>query len=133
VKTEQLRKHEANRLLRVIARTGRNFFRHGDDVSYMEIDKRGRVWFVDSYSKRRVYTHYSGEWKGFTNGGTLRSLVIRLRDYIKRGTPVPALVFGPWPEWYCGGDLWGYGDDMGAVRSEAARLGISDAIPPEGE
>ena len=27
-------------------------------------------------------------------------------------------------DWYCNGDLWGYGDDMQTVRENAQRLGL---------
>ena len=31
--------------------------------------------------------------------------------------------FGPFPEWSCGGDLWGYGkDEMQKVREEIAKI-----------
>lgn len=90
----------------------------------MEVDYRGRVWFVDAYSGKRIYTHYNGEWRGFTNGGTMRSLVNLLRDFIMDGEPRNTSLLGPWPDWYCDGDLWGYGDAMTEVREAATRLGV---------
>lgn len=120
---KQKRAEIVNEFLCVIASCGRRFFAHGDRVSRMEVDSRGRVWWIDSYSGRRVYTHYRGEWRGFTNGGTLHCLVERLRDYIRTGEP-QRLNLGPWPDYLCGGDLWGYGEAMGTVRNTAKCLGL---------
>ena len=114
-----------NRMLRVISTTGRGFFRYGDNVAWMEVDARGRVWVHDAYTRKRIYTNYNRKWRGFTCGGTLQALVLRFRDYIQTGKPIPAGYFGPWPKWYCDGDLWGYGEDMAVVRKEAGDLGIT--------
>ena len=114
----------ANEMLNAIASCGRRFFAHDGRVSRFELDERGRIWFVDKYTQKRIYTHYRYEWLGFSDGGTLRSLVLRLRDFIATGARLPMSTFGPWPEWVCGGDLWGYGEDMEAVREAARRLGI---------
>jgi len=123
--TELERLERANALIETIAVCGRKFFRHGEDVSRLEIDDRGRVWLWDKYSHTRVYTHSRyGKWRGFTEGGTLRQLIEYLRDYIKRDKDVPACIFGPWPKWRCDGDLWGYGRDMKTVRERAVGLGI---------
>lgn len=114
-----------NEMLEVIASCGRKFFADKGQTSRMEVDTRGRVWFVDSYSGKRIYTHCPfSKWRGFTNGGTLKSLICHFRDFIVKSKPVPLGCFGPWPEWYCDGDLWGYGDDMEGVRKAAIWLGI---------
>lgn len=118
----------ANELLSVIAGTGRRFFNGRNRIAYFDVDARGRVWFVDEYNGARVYTHYAGPWRRFTSGGTLRRLVVSLRDYIAKGHLVNSYHFGPWPDWICAGDLWGYGDDMERVREAAARLGVVE--PP---
>lgn len=122
----QERLYKANELIRVISRTGRKFFRYKDEVSRLELDTRGRVWFVDAYNGSRCYTHYTGKWRNFTNGGTLKDLIIALKDYIVKGTPVPAGHFGPWPDWCCDGDLWGYGDDMEKVSEAYRRLRLGE-------
>lgn len=116
----------ANELLRVIAACGRQFFSHDGRVACFDVDGRGHVWFVDAYSQKRIYTHYRYNWRGFTNGGTLRALVENLRDYIRTGEP-PSLGLGPWPAELCGGDLWGYGTDMQRVRTAAVALGLAPA------
>lgn len=114
----------ANVLIQVIAGNGRGFFGHNGRVSRLELDGRGRVWLIDKYHEKRVYTHHGGRWRNFTEGGTLRDLIIRLRNYVKRGDAVNPAVFGPWPASYCAGDLWGYGDDMAKVREAAVKLGV---------
>ncbi len=121
------RLEQANELLKVIANCGRKFFFHNGRVSHFEIDGRGRVWFIDAYREARIYTHYiQGRWHGFSEGGTLRDLVIRLRDYILSGKQV-GKVFGPFPDWYSDGDPWGYGSDMQFVYQSAVRLAIVSA------
>lgn len=125
--THQDRLNAANELLAVIGTCGRLFFNHGGVISHMERDTRGRVWFIDSHTKKRCYTHYKYNWRGFTNGGTMRWLIDSLRDYIVHGTLVDCQKhFGPWPDWVCGnGDRWGYGlENMEKVRAEAKRLGV---------
>lgn len=120
------RAKKANELVHAIGHCGRRFFYHLTRVSHFEVDEFGRVWWHDKYRPGKpVYTHKrGGHWRNFTEGGTLREIVERLRDYIAKGTPVPANRFGPWPEWYCDGDLWGYGQDMQKVRDKAQELGI---------
>jgi hypothetical protein len=114
----------ANRLLIAIASCGRRFFAYQDRVSQFSIDHRGRIWFTDKYTQKRIYIQYEGRWRGFSDGGTLRGLVEKLRDFITEGKLLPSGIFGPWPEWVCGGDLWGYGDEMERIRTTAIDLGI---------
>lgn len=119
----QARVFVANQLIQVIASHGRRFFHHKNLVSRLELDRRGRVWLIDKYTSAHIYTHYRGNWRGFTEGGTLRNLIEQLRDYIMGRRPdLPLELLGPWPKWYCDGDLWGYGDDMAKVRAKAAEL-----------
>lgn len=114
----------ANEMLRDVASCGRKFFAYQDRVSRFELDGCSRIWFIDKYTQKRIYVQYKGRWKGFSDGGTLRALVERLRNFITQGDRLPSGIFGPWPEWVCGGDLWGYGKDMPTVRESAQRLGI---------
>ena len=117
---------KVNKLLEVIASCGRRFFaypqRYG--VSRFEVDRRGRIWFIDGYTGRRIYLHYRNWGRGFSEGGTLRDLVNSLKRYIATGEPAKA-SFGPWPQWLSDGDPWGYGEDMQQVRECAAGLGIT--------
>jgi len=116
-----------NAIIYEVATTGRRFFSHASNISYLELDARGRVWFVDSYTERRIYTHYSQRWRGFTNGGTMRALVQTMRDFItgaREGATADAVMghFGPWPDWYNGGDPWGYGEAMPSLRERVRVL-----------
>lgn len=132
----------ANALLRAIATTGRRFFSYTDGgvtrVSYFDrLGPSSRLWLIDAYTQHPVYLHHppGRRWRGFTGGGTLQRLVVALRDFIRHGQPVSPGHFGPWPDVLCGGDLWGYGDDMAIVRQVARDLGIIDKIratPEEG-
>jgi hypothetical protein len=109
------RLEKANEFINTIGSCGRRFFNHNGEVSRLEVDARGRVWFIDSYSKKRVYTHYRFEWRGFTNGGTLRCLIAYLRDYIKRGERfyIPSFHY------------WGYDENaMAIVKHKAVELGL---------
>ena len=114
------RAKKANQFIEVIASCGRRFFNYGV-ASHFIVDDRGRIWFWDGYSEKKIYTHHEGHWRGFTGGGTLRTLIQHLKTYIQSGE-LPKLNLGPWPDWVCNGDLWGYGDDMETVRNGAKAL-----------
>lgn len=132
--TEQERLNAVNELIKVIASCGRRFFSENSDnhgkpienafVSFMEVDKRGKVWFTDYYTRKRIYTHYRYDWKGFTSGGTLRDLVCVFREFIKRGTTMNKRYFNT-SELYCSGHPWGYGDELTEVKDAAIKLGIA--------
>jgi len=122
------RVENVNKLIEVIATCGRKFFGHEGRVSKMEVDVRGRVWFTDAYNNKRIYIHNQGRWRGFTGGGTLKSLVESLKNYISHNKQLWPLAFGPWKQCVCDGDLWGYGDDMDKVRKAAFDLGIIKEI-----
>lgn len=132
--TKAERAQHANQLIRSIASHGRRFFYHAaaDRYARIELDSRGRVWFIDDYTQKRVYTHDTrGRWRGFTHGGTLRSLVERLRDYITTGWQLPRGVIAP-P--YLGGNandnVWGYDREAAtAVRAAAFALPIMAPEP----
>lgn len=125
----------ANGVIAIIATHGRRFFSENGDrmprISTPRLSRfdfiDGRLWFTDKYTGKRIFVHYEptvrcGRWRGFSQGGTLQSLVKLLRDYILNGDEGFVGALGPWPEWMCGGDLWGYGEDMEKVRGEVQRL-----------
>jgi hypothetical protein len=117
------RLENANQLLAIIASSGRNFFAHKGSVSRFRIDSRCRILFVDAYTSKEIAaTDGRSAWHGFSEGGTLRALARELAGYIRDGTKIKGL--GPWPDWYCAGDPWGYGSEMARVQDEAQRLGI---------
>jgi hypothetical protein len=117
----------ANQFIKIISNYGRHFFKHKEDISYFKFDSNNRIRFVDSYTRVEVFIAYKGDWKGFTHGGTLRDLVIALKEYIYGDKPLPLKHLGPWPDYICDGDLWGYGEDMIIVREECSKLEVPDA------
>lgn len=130
--TKHQRVEACNELLEAISDCGRRFFYcerelnppHAERRAYFRT-YRGAVYFVDSYSGREIYTAWTrGSWRGFSQGGTLRDIVIKLSDFIRTGSTIAPSLLGPWPDWICGGDLWGYGADMVKVRRKAVELGI---------
>lgn len=125
--TKTERAERVNRMISAMGNHGRRFFYSKDKDCYarIEVDGRGRVWWTDEYTNKRIYTHYKYRWRGFSNGGTLQDLVIAFRNYIAKGEPINPGYFGPWPDWYCKGDLWGYGkDSMDLVREAAVSIGL---------
>jgi hypothetical protein len=125
----------ANRIIEAIASCGRRFLSMNSDrpnpapgarVSRFEL-VNGRVWYVDKYKGARIYAHYDPQWRSgwgwrFSDGGMLLSLLRNLRDYIVKGTPVDLWRFGPFPQHFCGGDLWGYGADMAGLRGKVEAI-----------
>lgn len=121
------RADKANEWLRFIGDRGRRFFFHDGRYATLEQDARGRAWFVDHYSRRRIYTHNERKWRGFTHGGTLRGVVEVLRDYIRHGHRFNPGYFTNIKGY---GHVWGYSlKDMTAIRDEGIRLGI--VTPPQ--
>ena len=120
----------ANALIEAISRHGRRFFfdKASGRVARLQLDPRGRVWFVDDYSGKAIYTHktsFGNRWRGFSHGGTLRSLVESMRDYIVAGTPISCWVIAPTYLQREGEDMWGYGPQArDAIRKEALVLPI---------
>lgn len=116
-----------NRAIRIIAAHGRRFFycESKGTCASMEVDARGRVWFVDDYSQKRIYTHRPSyaRWRGFSHGGTLRHMVELFRDYIRTGKPLHPGYLGQERE--DGSNIWGYAPEaMAAVRAEAGALPV---------
>lgn len=112
-----------NELIKIIATHGRKFFSHGEVIANMEKDENGKIWFVDEYTRRRIYVAYRGDWAGFNNGGTMRALVQAFYQYIKTGKPVSIKALAE-PDFYRdGGNMWGYDlDEAKKMRELAAKL-----------
>lgn len=132
IETRAERLTVANRIIEAIASCGRRFLSMNSDrpgqpdpdarVSRFELVK-GRVWYVDKYRGARIFVNCEMHWRRgwgwrFSDGGTLLSLMQHLRDFIVKGTPINPAYFGPFPQWSCGGDLWGYGADMAVLRAK---------------
>lgn len=129
---KQERLEAANQLLQKIASCGRKFFyssRNARVAKFVISEANGRLYYIDDYNGRELpLSHcHSKRWQRyFSNGGTLKSLVLALGDYIRTGGTISrSHLF--YPDWYSDGDPWGYGDEMQLVRDEALRLGVVDA------
>ncbi len=118
------RLEKANVIIRVIGSHGRHFLSENSDrralvenpfFAHFTVDNRNELWFVDRYTRKPSLVRLR-EWPHFSDGGTLRSLVDHLANYIAHNSQINQRIFGPWPQWSCGGDLWGYGEDMQKVR-----------------
>lgn len=114
-----LRCEYANRLIEVISSYGRFFFysRHHDAVARMSFgprvylhDERGAVIEVKASSK----------WKGFSHGGTLRNLVLQMRNYIQRGERIDPAYLGI-DRQIGTGNIWGYSPEQMRLCREAAQ------------
>lgn len=128
--SKQQRCDEVNAAIQVIGAHGRRFFYSAKHARYArcEVDPRGKVWFVDDHTGKRVYTHAGGfgnKWRGFSHGGTLRDLVERFRDYIARGDRVPKALLGIERSNPENGNIWGYEPAaLERVRAEVAGLPV---------
>lgn len=134
-KDERLRK--ANEFINIIATHGRMFFNHEGAISRLLLDDQGRIRFWDSHSRRYVYPYDHCCWKGFTNGGKMKRLVTRLREYIqgriKTGDGLFMILPMHWPSRLGGmeelldGHPWGYPEaDMTIVIEAARRIFCTD-------
>ncbi|WP_397448193.1 hypothetical protein [Pseudomonas sp. NA-150] len=125
---KQQRTEHVNQVIRIIADHGRRFFYSQASNRYasMEVDLRGKVWFIDDYSGKRIFTHetvWGGRWKGFTHGGTLRDLIKAFRDYIRTGEPLHPGYLGP--ERFDDSNIWGYDEaGMKDVREQAGVIPV---------
>ena len=128
--TKQQRAEHVNSAIRIIADHGRRFFYSQASNRYasIEVDARGKVWFIDDYSGKRIFTHpttFGGRWKGFSHGGTLRNLVEAFRDYICTGKQINPAYLGLERQNTTDGNIWGYdGSSMLAVREQAGALPV---------
>ena len=124
---KQKRVEHANQLISIIASHGRKFFQGNDRMAKIEL-VRGRVWFIDDYRGARIYTNkttFGNDWGGFSHGGTMRSLVEKMRDYITAGVSIPLGHIAPTRIMDGGHDMWGYGPEACiAVRAAAKELPI---------
>lgn len=120
------RAEKVNELIRTIATCGRRFLSYCDNIGRMSVDEIGRIWYRDAYTKKQIYMHvqYLGSNRDFTEGGTMWDLLKAFKGYIMNEEKLPPKAFGPWPDFICRGDPWGYGEDMQKIRDKAAELGL---------
>lgn len=127
-RTRRQRIEAANEVIFQVASFGRRFFYNEthDRVARFEQSLDGKLWFRDDYTNKLCYTAYRYNWRNFSHGGTMRSLIDALAHYIRTGEPISRGYFGPWRKIFCNGDLWGYGDD--AMQSLRAAIAESPAL-----
>lgn len=131
VSTDRLNRHSrvghANDLIKIIASHGRRFFWNATHqrTASIQIDANLRVWWIDDYSGAAIYTHHeSSDWKGFSHGGTLKSLVCAMRRYIVTGETMHREYIAP-ERMNPGSNIWGYDTESAiAVRAAAFDLPI---------
>ncbi|MBF4990657.1 hypothetical protein [Methylophilus sp. QUAN] len=124
------RLEHANKLIQIIGSHGRCFFYSQSKQRFARLELRnGRVYFIDDYTEKAIYTHNTGfgcgRWSGFSHGGTLKGLVEWLRDYVTKGQLLPRAVIGlpnlnfkTWKD-----NIWGYSEEaIITVRNEAFEL-----------
>ncbi|MGL5535738.1 MAG: hypothetical protein ACRDC0_00730 [Aeromonas veronii] len=127
------RLEHANALIKLIAGRGRRFFynKGADRTAEMWIDLNGRIWFMDDYTGQPIYTLYRGRWRGFSHGGTLRDLVIRLHDYIAHGHLLPPEIICPTYNNPEDGNIWGYPkEEAELLRQECEGLPLFCTYEP---
>lgn len=124
---QQQRLENVNRFIVEIGQRGRRFFYNQkfDRYAQLKIDDRGRVWFRDDYTDQWIYTHLRNRnWRGFSHGGTLRSLIELLSDHVKKGRQLNPRYFDLRPH-SCSGHPWGYPhEDYPELAAAAVKLGI---------
>ena len=122
-KEQEKRMNNVNELVRVIANCGRYFFRHVDKESQEKTVgcfksglKTGRLYWFDEFKKKCLPMGRtdSQKWRhNFSNGGTLKALIILLAGHIRTGKPITAIYSSS------GGNIsWGY--------DEASRTKVND-------
>lgn len=79
-KAERL--EHANALIAVISRHGRRFFYSATSgaTGRLELDGRGRVWWIGEYRGARVYVAHSGRWRPCTTTSSAAHYYARTRS-----------------------------------------------------
>ncbi|WP_067097829.1 hypothetical protein [Marinomonas atlantica] len=121
---ESERVNHANRLIKLIATHGRKFLSHENKIAHMELGKGGKVFYVDAYTRRRVYTNREHiQWSGLSEGGTMQSLISHLKRYILDGTPIDKRLIAPKCFREDGSNIWGYDPvEADKLREQAFKL-----------
>lgn len=117
------RLEHANRLIKVISDHGRRFFwcESKKRLARLELTDNGKLYWIDDYSGKAVYTGkiggYDHKWRGFTHGGTLKSLAQQMCSYVNTGERIRL--------GYIAQDCWGYSkEDAITTRDKAFRIPI---------
>lgn len=124
-----LRCEYANRLIEVISSYGQGFFysRQHDNVARLSFDRRV---FLHDERGSLIEAKAACKWHGFSHGGTLRDLVLQMRNYVMRGQRIdPAYIGIEKPSG--DGNIWGYTpEQMALCRAAAQKLPIINVPSP---
>jgi hypothetical protein len=125
----------ANNLIVAISSVGRHFFlsKKTGNVARFVLNKNGRLYYVDGHNGIAlplVHTNSKAWRRHFSQGGTLKGLVLSLAEFIRCGKQVGRSHFF-YPDWYSDGDPWGYDDAMKTVQASALQLGVISDKPKE--
>ncbi|WP_219097765.1 hypothetical protein [Pseudomonas sp. UMAB-40] len=114
-----LRCEYANRLIEVISSYGQGFFysRKNDSVARLSFDQR--VYLHDA-SGTMIEAKATSKWRGFSHDGTLRDLVLQMRNYVMRGERIDPAYLGI-DRQLGGGNIWGYPPEQMRLCREAAQ------------
>ncbi|MCM3227517.1 hypothetical protein [Terribacillus saccharophilus] len=123
--TKFARAESINELIKMIGSQGRNFF-YDKEKSRLSLfvfsGKKKRLWFFDKVgSKINPYQSKIANTSGFSEGGTLWSLMHDMREYILTGEPSNG------KHGYSGllGEGWGYSKkEMDQIVSFAKKIGF---------
>lgn len=114
-----LRCEYANRLIEVFSSYGRVFFYSHKHDRVARLSFNQRVYLHDE-SGALIEVKASSKWKGFSHGGTLRDLVLQMRNYVMRGERIDPAYLGI--DCQVGeGNIWGYSPDQMRLCREAAQ------------
>jgi hypothetical protein len=99
------RLEHANQMIQVIAAHGRRFFfsTHHQSHARVVLDSRGRFWWVDDYTGKRIYTHSAAVRLAFVSGlGALEPLLLTCLLLVAMAAagaaaaPTPGLLAAIW-------------------------------------
>lgn len=120
----------ANELIKVISNHGRRFFYFAKANRVARIEMvSGHLYFRDDYTDEAVHIHKNFSNRNFSHGGTLRSLVEKMADYIRTGERLSIRWIGPDPG-FTKGNIWGYSEDE-IIKTRDAALKLAIIKQPE--
>jgi hypothetical protein len=119
--TREGRTQIVNRIIEEIANCSRKFFYSNTTKRTYHFEWLGKkLWFIDKYTGMRVYPYNHSSQKGFSDGGTLWSLVNDMRFFIIHGEHSNG-KYG-YGGLHC--EYWGYEhEDILAIQQLARELG----------
>jgi hypothetical protein len=120
-KTKEERVLIVNQIIREIASKSHRSFFFEDENRFAEmILDKGKVYFLDDYTNKKVYAYNNSSQNGFSHGGTFWGLINDFREFIQTGKRSNGS--NGYGGLYC--THWGYPEeDMIKIREVATELG----------